>query len=113
MKFSLGVCPPEKIDQAFQLFEDEVENMGSPSVEAFARQYLKYIQALLLPNSTDQRASVRLLVCLNFNAFVHSKASILLFVCLFGHNGYEFSCAQAFDLVYQTENHIFSNKGCF
>ena len=106
MTFSLGLCPPDQIDQAFELYEDEVENRGSPSVETFARQYLQYIKAMLLPNSADQRASNCLLVCLHFNAFVHSKASILLFVCLFGHNGYDFSCALAFDLVYQTQTHI-------
>jgi len=48
--FSLGLCSPEEIDQAFMLYEDEIESMGSPSTEAFARQYLQYIKALMLPN---------------------------------------------------------------
>ena len=35
----------DQIEEAFQLLEDEINNMGiGPSVETFSRQYVQYIR---------------------------------------------------------------------
>ena len=44
MSFALPLCPPERIEEAFQLMEDEIINFGSPRIEAFAQEYLQYIR---------------------------------------------------------------------
>ena len=38
------VCPPNRIEEAFELIRLEVANM-SPAVTAFAEEYLNYIRA--------------------------------------------------------------------
>ena len=83
--FSIGLCPPDQIDQAFMIYEDEIENMGSPSVEAFAHQYLQYIKALLLPKpNVSNQLQIRLksfsCSCQKFpsNEFICLIVSLLL-----------------------------------
>ena len=41
---ALPLCPPHRIEEAFELMRQEVANM-SPAVDAFAEEYLDYIRA--------------------------------------------------------------------
>jgi hypothetical protein len=51
MTFSLPCCPPNRIEEAFQLLEAEIETFGRPSLEAFARNYLEYIRTTYMSGS--------------------------------------------------------------
>ena len=44
MSMALPLCPPHRIEEAFELMRQEVANM-SPAVDAFAEEYLNYIRA--------------------------------------------------------------------
>ena len=44
MSMALPLCPPHRIEEAFELMRQEVANM-SPAVDAFAEEYLDYIRA--------------------------------------------------------------------
>ena len=44
MSMGLPLCPPNRIEEAFELIQLEVANM-SPAVAAFAEEYLNYIRA--------------------------------------------------------------------
>ena len=41
---ALPLCPPHRIEEAFELMQQEVASM-SPSVDAFAEEYFDYIRA--------------------------------------------------------------------
>ena len=43
MSMALPLCPPHRIEEAFELMRQEVANM-SPAVDAFAEEYLDYIR---------------------------------------------------------------------
>ena len=58
MTFALPLCPPNRIEEAFVLMEQEIENMpGSPSVEAFSRQYLQYIRNYYMSGNFGSQAT--------------------------------------------------------
>ena len=44
MSMALPLCPPHRIEEAFELMRQEVANM-SPAIDAFAEEYLDYIRA--------------------------------------------------------------------
>ena len=44
MCFSLPLCPPTRIEEAFLLLEDEIPSFGTPAVEAFATEFIEYIR---------------------------------------------------------------------
>ena len=44
MSMATPLCPPHRIEEAFELMQQEVASM-SPSVDAFAEEYLDYIRA--------------------------------------------------------------------
>ena len=44
MSMALPLCPPHRIEEAFELMRQKVANM-SPAVDAFAEEYLDYIRA--------------------------------------------------------------------
>ena len=44
MSMALPLCPPHRIEKAFELMQQEVASM-SPSVDTFAEEYLDYIRA--------------------------------------------------------------------
>ena len=48
MSMALPLCPQHRIKEAFELMQQEVASM-SPSVDAFAEEYLDYIRATYLP----------------------------------------------------------------
>ena len=41
---ALPLCPPYRIEEAFEIMQQEVASM-SPSVDAFAEEYLDYTRA--------------------------------------------------------------------
>ena len=52
MTFALPLTPPDRIEEAFQLLDDEINNMAvNPSVETFSRQYLQYIRDTYMSGS--------------------------------------------------------------
>jgi hypothetical protein len=44
MTFALPLCPQDRIEEAMELCENEVDNIGSREIEAFCDQYLNYIR---------------------------------------------------------------------
>ena len=44
MCFSLPLCPPRRIEEAFLLLEDEIPSFATPALEAFATELLAYIR---------------------------------------------------------------------
>ena len=52
MTFALPLTPPDRIEEAFQLLENEIIDMSvNPSVETFSRQHLNYIRDTYMSGS--------------------------------------------------------------
>ena len=51
------MCPHDRIEEAFQHLEEEINDMSvNPSVEAFCRQYLEYIRDTYMSGSFGTQA---------------------------------------------------------
>ena len=44
MTFALPLCPPDRIEEAFTLLEDEINNLEHLNVQTFSRDYINYIR---------------------------------------------------------------------